>query len=51
MQPTSSRAARRLGIAGKGVRTHDFETLVAKHATSKIAAFEDIEGVASFGFR
>lgn len=37
--------------AGKGVEPADFATLVAKHATSKISGFEDIAGVASFGFR
>lgn len=50
--PMCCRLVRRdLRHAGKGVDPADFDTLVAKHATSKISGFEDIAGVASFGFR
>ncbi|RLM96883.1 hypothetical protein BBO99_00006819 [Phytophthora kernoviae] len=36
---------------GAGVGTENFQTLAKKHYTSKISSFEDIDSVASFGFR
>lgn len=36
---------------GAGVSPADFGALARKHCTSKISRFEDIERVASFGFR
>ncbi|KDO31448.1 hypothetical protein SPRG_04063 [Saprolegnia parasitica CBS 223.65] len=36
---------------GKGVPAADHEALALKHYTSKISAFEDLESIASFGFR
>lgn len=36
---------------GTGVSRANFSVLARKHHTSKIRAFEDIERVASFGFR
>ncbi|KAL3660402.1 hypothetical protein V7S43_014555 [Phytophthora oleae] len=36
---------------GAGVTVENYASLVRKHYTSKISRFEDIESVASFGFR
>eukprot|EP00644_Phytophthora_capsici_P014773 jgi/Phyca11/573426/estExt2_Genewise1.C_PHYCAscaffold_530200 len=36
---------------GAGVSVENYESLARKHYTSKISCFEDIESVASFGFR
>ncbi|KAG7398789.1 ATP-binding mismatch repair protein [Phytophthora boehmeriae] len=36
---------------GAGVAAENFQALAKKHYTSKISSFEDIESVASFGFR
>ncbi|EQC27813.1 hypothetical protein SDRG_14397 [Saprolegnia diclina VS20] len=36
---------------GKGVPAADHDALALKHYTSKISAFEDLESIASFGFR
>lgn len=36
---------------GTGIAPLDYETIALKHYTSKISRFEDIETVASFGFR
>jgi DNA mismatch repair protein PMS2 len=36
---------------GSGIDKKDFENLTAKHYTSKISKFEDLETVHSFGFR
>ncbi|KAJ2551460.1 ATP-binding mismatch repair protein [Coemansia sp. RSA 1933] len=36
---------------GMGIGTSDHATLCRKHWTSKISAFEDLEGIGTFGFR
>ncbi|OQS04853.1 mismatch repair endonuclease PMS2, partial [Thraustotheca clavata] len=36
---------------GKGIASKDHAAIALKHYTSKISAFEDLESVASFGFR
>ncbi|RUS22609.1 mismatch repair endonuclease PMS2 [Endogone sp. FLAS-F59071] len=36
---------------GTGVEPHNYEVLALKHYTSKLNSFEDLAGVASFGFR
>ena len=36
---------------GTGVEEENYELLVARHSTSKIGQFEDLEEVRSFGFR
>ncbi|CAM0135028.1 unnamed protein product [Umbelopsis sp. WA50703] len=36
---------------GSGLEPSDYETLALKHYTSKISKFEDLEEVATFGFR
>ena len=36
---------------GSGIEKKDFQNLTAKHYTSKISKFEDLETVHSFGFR
>ena len=36
---------------GSGVKPEDFESLTAKHHTSKLADFEDLDKVDTFGFR
>ena len=36
---------------GRGVAPADFALLAARHATSKLARFEDLGGVGTFGFR
>lgn len=47
----SGRDAFEVSDNGAGVAPEDFATLARKHCTSKISRFEDIESVASFGFR
>ncbi|OQR98480.1 hypothetical protein ACHHYP_08612 [Achlya hypogyna] len=36
---------------GKGIPASDYAAIALKHYTSKITAFEDLESIASFGFR
>lgn len=36
---------------GTGIRKEDFKDLFKKHATSKISDIEDLESIASYGFR
>lgn len=36
---------------GNGIDPKDFELIATKHATSKLAQFEDLESLQSFGFR
>jgi DNA mismatch repair protein MutL len=36
---------------GCGIHAEDFALALSRHATSKITSFEDLEGVASLGFR
>lgn len=36
---------------GKGIAKEDYENVVLKHFTSKISQFDDLESVATFGFR
>jgi len=45
------RDAFEVGDNGAGVTRDNFASLAKKHYTSKISRFEDIESVASFGFR
>ena len=36
---------------GSGIKPEDYEALAGKHTTSKLAAFDDLTGLATFGFR
>ena len=36
---------------GKGIAPEDFETLALKHYTSKLASYEDLTSLDTFGFR
>ncbi|CCG82066.1 DNA mismatch repair protein pms1 [Taphrina deformans PYCC 5710] len=36
---------------GTGIAEEDFDTLVAKHATSKLQRFDDLEKISTLGFR